>query len=93
MSIQKRLFPVIALTLLSAAAHASPTCTTQPKTEWMNEQAFQEKLKTEGYEIRKFKVTSDQCYEIYGKDKNGQKVEIYFNPVDGSVVKSKRDED
>ena len=38
----------------------------------------------------KFKTTKGNCYEIYGKDKAGQKVEIYYNPVDGSIVKEKR---
>lgn len=27
------------------------------------------------------------CYEIYGFDKEENKVEIYFNFVDGSIVK------
>jgi hypothetical protein len=34
-------------------------------------------------------VTDGNCYEIYGKNKQGQKVEVYFNPVDGKVVKTK----
>ena len=41
--------------------------------------------KKQGYEIRKFKEPGT-CYEIYGK-KDGKDVEVYFNPVDGSVVK------
>ena len=38
-------------------------------------------------DIRTFK-TSGSCYEIYGHDKDGRKAEVYFNPVDASIVKS-----
>jgi hypothetical protein len=40
----------------------------------------------QGYEIKKFKVTGGNCYEIYGYDKDKRKVEIYFDPVSGKVV-------
>jgi hypothetical protein len=54
----------------------------------MTVEEFQKKIEAEGYKIRKFKQPGS-CYEIYGTDKNGRDVEIYFNPVDGSIVKSK----
>ena len=41
-------------------------------------------------EIKKFKVL-DYCYEIYGKNKEGKKVEIYFNPVTAAVFKEEVD--
>ena len=52
------------------------------------QQAFQDKLKAEGYEISKFKVTDGNCYEIYGFDKDKRKVEIYHDPVTGKAVKT-----
>ena len=33
-------------------------------------------------------MTEGNCYEIYGFDKDGKKVEIYFDPVSGKPVKS-----
>lgn len=79
---------VFAFTALAASsAWAGPTCTQEAKEKWMTEAAMQDKIKADGYVIDKFKVTKGNCYEIYGKDKNGKKVEIYFNPVDGSIVK------
>ncbi|MGL6047210.1 MAG: PepSY domain-containing protein, partial [Vogesella sp.] len=48
---------------------------------------FKKKLTAEGYQIKKFKV-SGNCYEIYGKNKEGKKVEIYFDPVSGAAVKT-----
>jgi hypothetical protein len=72
----------------AGSAHAKKSCTDQPKTKWMTEEAFKKKVEGEGYTIRKFKQPGT-CYEIYGSDKAGKKVEIYFNPVDGSIVKEK----
>lgn len=74
--------------LTSGIAHAKKSCTDQPKETWMSEADFKKKVEAEGYTIKKFKQPGT-CYEIYGTDKDGKKVEIYFNPVDGSPVKSK----
>ena len=76
-----------ALLALSPVAFAGPECTTADKAEWQDKDQFQENLKAQGYEIKKFKVTSGNCYEIYGWNKDKQKVEIYYNPVTGAVVK------
>jgi hypothetical protein len=73
--------------LITNAAFAKKNCTDQPKDKWMKEEAFKELVKKEGYTIEKFKQPGS-CYEIYGKNKEGKSVEVYFNPVDGSVVKS-----
>lgn len=83
---------VVAAIALSAgtAAFASTQCTDTPKSGWLPEQAMKQKIAEAGYKIDKFKITDGNCYEIYGKDKDGRKVEIYFSPVDGSVVKSKK---
>ena len=40
-----------------------------------------------GYSINVFKKTSGNCYEIYGKDAQGKRVEVYFNPVTGDPIK------
>ena len=78
-----------AATLLSAcsAEHVTTQCTTAPQSDWQNQEAFQATLLAQGYKINEFKVTGGNCYEIYGFDKEENKVEIYFNPVDGSIVK------
>ena len=34
----------------------------------------------------------DGCYEIYGIGKDGAKAEVYFNPVNGAIVKVKADD-
>ncbi len=76
------------LILGSLSAQAKKTCTDQPKDKWMSEADFKKKIEEEGYKIKKFKQPGS-CYEIYGTDKEGKKVEVYFNPVDASIVKMK----
>lgn len=79
---------VLCFLMLSLGAYAKKNCTDEPKDKWMSEADFKKKVEAEGYTIKKFKQPGT-CYEIYGTDKEGKKVEIYFNPVDGSIVKSK----
>lgn len=84
----KKLVIIIALTLVGGMAQAKKNCTDQPKDKWMSEEDFKKRMEGEGYKIRKFKQPGS-CYEIYGTNKDGKDVEIYFNPVDGSIVKEK----
>jgi hypothetical protein len=80
-----------AFTLIPIAAQASPPCTKEPKSAWLSAATMKERIATMGYrEIKVFK-TSGQCYEIYAIDKQGHKAEVYFNPVDGTVVESNID--
>lgn len=76
-----------ALMTAASSALAGPKCTEEPKDKWKDQKAFEQGLKDQGYNIKKFKVTSGNCYEIYGWNKDGKKVEIYFNPVTGETVK------
>ena len=76
---------------LSTAAFAGAKCTDAPRAKWMPEAQMKAQLLKDGYTIDKFKV-SGTCYEIYGQDKAGKDVEIYFDPTDGSIVK-RRDRD
>lgn len=78
---------LLATALFSTAAVAGPQCTTADKSEWLDQTKFQAELKEKGYEIKVFKVTDGNCYEIYGWNKEKQKVEIYFDPVTGKSVK------
>ena len=71
----------------STSAFASAKCTAHPKNEWMPAADAQAKLKAEGYAIKIFKV-SGNCYEIYGTNKDGKKVEIYYDTQTLDVVKS-----
>jgi len=74
--------------LLSVNVLAKVDCTSEPRSKWKDEAAFKKELSA-SYKIKVFKVTKGNCYEIYGWNKEGKKVEIYFNPVTGEKVKEK----
>ena len=80
-----------AATLLLAAAGAAiagPACSV-PADKWMKEADFKSRIEAQGYQIKTFKVSKGQCYEIYGFDKAGKRVEIYFDPATAAVLESK----
>ena len=71
---------------VSGNALASADCTSEPREKWMSHAEMQQKILDMGYTIDRFKI-DDSCYEIYGRDSANRKVEVYFNPVNGKVVK------
>jgi len=71
----------------SGAAFAKADCKAYPKAEWMKEADAKAKIEAQGYAIDKFKV-SGNCYEIYGRNKEGKKVEIYYDPKTLEPVKT-----
>jgi hypothetical protein len=78
---------LLTLAMAAPAAFAAANCTKHPKNEWMPQAEAKKKLEAQGYKIRKFKVDGN-CYEIYGHNKEGKKVEIYFDTKTLAVVKS-----
>jgi hypothetical protein len=77
---------IIGVALISGSAWAGPTCTTEPKSKWISEADMKAKIAAGGYKYSVFKVTTGNCYEIYGRDKAGKRVEVYFHPMTGRVV-------
>lgn len=75
----------VALVFISSAAVAGPSCTKESKQKWMSEADMKAKIATLGYKYKVFKVTDGNCYEIYGHDKTGKRVEVYFHPVTGEI--------
>lgn len=74
--------------LLSSHALASADCAAHPREQWLKQTELKQRLETEGYQIKNLKVDGN-CYEIYGRNKAGKKVEIYFDTVTGKPVKTK----
>lgn len=86
----KRLTKFGFLTLmLTSPLHsfASAECASHPKNEWASEETLKETLREEGYIIKKFKVDGN-CYEVYGRNKAGKKIEIYFDTKTLEIVKA-----
>ncbi len=82
---------IAAMLTLTTQVYAKKNCTSEPKSKWMSESDFKAKMVKKGYEIRKFKQPGT-CYEIYGRNPQGQKVEVYFNPVTAEIIKSEIDD-
>lgn len=86
---RRLLLPLLFASPLALAAE--PQCAQADKSTWQDAEQFQAQLREQGYEIKKFKITKGNCYEIYGFDKDRRKVEIYHDPVSGKAVKSEID--
>lgn len=78
--------------VLSASAYADPTCTKESKENWIPFEQAKQQVMDQGYSIKKFKVTKTGCYELYGKDSEGKRVEIYYNPTNMQKVKEEIDD-
>lgn len=87
---KKQILLLVTVLTFSTQVYAKKNCTTEPKSKWMSESDFKVKMEKEGYKIRKFKQPGS-CYEIYGTNPDGERVEVYFNPVNAEIVKSKSD--
>lgn len=84
----KKIIALLAI-LTATNVFAAVECTKEDKAKWQDKTKFQADLVKQGYKIDVFKETKGNCYEIYGKDSAGKKVEIYFNPVDGAKIKER----
>jgi len=79
----------IAIVALATPALAGLQCTDEPSSKWLpKDQLMTRIVDTEGYRVDVFKVTTGNCYELYGRDRQGKRIEIYYNPVNADVVKS-----
>jgi hypothetical protein len=71
----------------STPAFSKADCKAYPQSEWIKETDAKARIEAQGYTIEKFKVDGN-CYEIYGKNKEGRKVEIYYDAKTLEPVKS-----
>ena len=84
---------ILAAALVSAAfvstasAESKHDCGNTPADKWIGEEAMKTKAAGMGLTVRQIKV-EDGCYEVYGIDAKGGKVEALFNPGTGEQVGS-----
>lgn len=85
---RKTLIAVAALSLaaFTGATFASVTCTQEPKSKWLSQEAIAAKLKEQGFVVTRTE-TKRSCYEVKGKDAQGKRVELYVDPVTARIVK------
>ncbi|WP_101341627.1 PepSY domain-containing protein [Cereibacter azotoformans] len=83
---RKILFLVPTL-LVATPVLAADICTDHPKDQWMTKEQITTLATGQGYEIKGVKE-EDGCWEVKGM-KDGTRVEAYFDPVSGDLVKTK----
>lgn len=66
------------LAVQPANAHGNITCSV-PRAEKQPSVKLQKDLKKAGWKITKIQ-TYNGCYEVYGRDEKGKKVEAFFDP-------------
>ena len=78
------------LVLAASTAHATglATCESGPKSAWKSTEALEKQLTERGWKVRRIKEDGG-CYEVYGLDEKGQRVEAYFHPLTLEPVPTK----
>jgi len=80
-TISRLILAAAALGVVSPAlATGKMTCNAGPQSGWKSQAMLQKTLAKQGWKVRKSKVDGG-CYEVYGTDPKGNRVEAYFHPV------------
>jgi len=60
-------------------------CAARPEAERLSVDQITQKLKEQGYTVRKIEV-SHGCYEVKGTDAKGARVEMYIDPATAEII-------
>ncbi len=71
---------------LAGLATAGSECKVPPD-KWMKESDFRFHLKRQGYLIKTIKIVNG-CYEVYGLDPFGRRIQILFHPETAMPLES-----
>ena len=63
-------------------------CESGAKESWQPQEKLQKSLTDQGWKVRRIKVDGG-CYEVYGLNEKGEKVEAYFHPRTFAPVPTK----
>lgn len=69
---------LLILTAMPAMAASGATCSTADASKFQPQQALIDQLKAIGITVKQIKVEKG-CYEVYGIDKDGKKVNTAYN--------------
>ena len=80
---------IFALSVLSLLPHKAAAtglfeCEATERAEWLTEDALSEKLEAQGWSVRRMKEDGG-CWEVYGTNLEGLRVEGYFHPITGDA--------
>lgn len=76
--------PILMFAATSVSATGLHTCEATDKDAWLSKASLTEKLESEGWSVRRMKEDGG-CWEVYGTDPEGRRVEGYFHPVTGEA--------
>lgn len=82
MSRMLSLIVLVAAVGAAGSSHATGGCPIKdagPRDKWQQQSALEKKLVATGWQVRRIKVDG-QCFEAYGVDAGGKRVEAYFDP-------------
>lgn len=93
-AISARTLPALALAATAALAVPAgatglATCDSGPQSGWQPRVALEKKLSEQKWQVRRIKVDGG-CYEVYGMNGKGERVEAYFHPVTLEPVPTRR---
>ncbi len=71
---------VVALGVAAPAFATGKMTCDAPQAQWKAQDELVAALAKQGWQVRKAKVDGG-CYEVYGTDPKGNRVEAYFHPV------------
>lgn len=77
---------VLGLLAIPIGAETSLVCNV-PKINWLSEADVTKKLKQQGYLVKTVRIEKG-CYEIYGLDPLGRRIQILFDPETAKPVTS-----
>jgi hypothetical protein len=82
---------LVAAVLPASIAQATglATCDSGPKEGWQPQATLEKQLIAQKWQVRRIKVDGG-CYEVYGMNDKGERVEAYFHPVTLDPVPTKR---
>ncbi|MGA4622179.1 PepSY domain-containing protein [Citrobacter meridianamericanus] len=81
------------LVCLSASARSDPAlCQPHPQEDWMTQADLRQMLEEYGYIIQELKITN-HCYEMRGKNQEGEPVRLLMDTQTADVVLSEQDEE
>jgi len=88
-TIARLLIAAAALVTASASqATGLAKCESGAKESWQPQEKLEKSLSDKGWKVRRIKVDGG-CYEVYGLNEKGEKVEAYFHPETFAPVPTK----
>jgi len=75
-------------TAFASQATGLATCDSGAKETWQPQEKLEKTLADKGWKVRRIKVDGG-CYEVYGLNEKGEKVEAYFHPQTFAPVPTK----